>query len=511
MMRDAAGGGSPGDGVDLVMDVGTSAVKAACVDAEGAIVASVERALPAPTGEEGRSEQDAHAWWSEASQAAADVTSTVRSMAADVERIVLTGQMQTLTLVDEHAVPIRATVSYADVRAQDEARYVLDVVGRDALRSWTGNDTDASSLLAKAVWLLRHEPEVVRRAHGAHLGAADHLAARLLGRATTACDTTTASTTGLLDLTTRGALPAAAFAAVGLTHFAGLLPRFVPGGTEVGQVAEAAASAWGVRAGTPVHVAPGDAGATTIGAGAGRPGVASIYLGTSGWLAFTSTVRGRPEQGVFTLAHPSPDLWFQVAPLLTASGNLAWFRDAVRPGTSFDDLIDVALARPATSLVYLPYLAGERSPFRDPHVRASFVGLTAHTTVDDMARAVLEGVAFAYRHAAEALGAGDAPVGEAWVVSGGGARSRAWMQTFADVLARPIRILDDATWVGVRGAWRAAAAAREADGTGAAVERYATSTTGEVLHPRGGDRDLERRYQMFRQATASIRDVFAPT
>lgn len=507
-------GGSTPEPCDLVLDIGTSAVKAGLVSRAGEVIASAERPLPGPLGENGVSEQDAQAWWTASCEAAAALTSESGSA---VERIVLTGQMQTLTLVDAGGRPLRPTLSYGDVRAQAEAAEVTKTLGEATLRGWTGNDTDASSLLAKAVWLARNERDVLERAHGVHLGAADHVAFRLSGEAV--CDTTTASTTGLLDLSSGRALAGDAFQALGVAGFASRLPSFAPGGAEVGRVREAEAAAWGVPAGTPVHVGPGDAGASTIGAGAGVRGAASLYLGTSGWLAFTAPTVGRAEAGVFTLAHPAAGSFFQVAPLLTASGNLAWFRDALLPGEAMDDLIDAALAQAAlpqgatppaaAPLTYLPYLAGERAPFRDPHLRGAFVGLSTTTTREDMARAVLEGVAFAYRHAAEALQVASPSQDDTpWVVSGGGARSRAWMQLFADVLGRPLRILKDATWVGVLGAWHAARVARgDADGWQVPVE-------GEVLRPRattaeGGDPELDRRYRRFRATTDALRTLSA--
>lgn len=485
---------------DLVLDVGSSAVKAALVDASGGIETATERPLDPPSGSGGVSEQDAAAWWDAASDAARELASPAQA----VRRVVLTGQMQTLTLNDAEGAPICATLSYGDVRAQDEAGELERILGTELLRSLTGNDVDAASLLAKALWLNRHETRVLKRAAGVSLGAADHLAGRLTGRvgSQAACDTTTASTTGLMELGARQPLPAAWFETLGLEAFHALLPQFVPGGARVGDVSASAASAWGVPAGTPVHIAPGDAGATTVGAGAGEPGAASLYLGTSGWLAFTRDVPGDPASGVFTLAHPREDRFIQVAPLLTAAGNLAWFERAVPNSASTTERIETALLRPPQSLVYLPYLAGERAPFRDPHVRGVFVGLTSETTQDDMLRAVLEGVAFAYRHAAEALGVlADGADATPWTVSGGGSRSEAWMQLLAATLGRPLMLLNDATWVGVRGAWHAA---RVAEGE---ASSWAIPADGMTVQPTKVP-GLEARYRTFKDATEALRPVF---
>jgi len=491
-----------GMGSSLVLDVGTSAVKGALVTEDGDFAYVTERPLDAPTGRDGVMEQDARNW----REVAREVTRDVVRHATTPDRIVLTGQMQDLTLLASDGAPLRHTLLYGDVRAQQEARDVQDALGVKLLQAWTGNDHDASALLAKALWLKRHEPDVWNAARHVFLGAADVLAFDLTGVA--ACDVTTASTTGLMNLETRTPLTEEALHLLDLSELPTRLPRLVPGGEQVGTVTPDAASSWGLPEGTPVHVGPGDAGATTIGAGAGIPGVASIYLGTSGWLATTSLDVGDPEAGVFTLAHPTPGRYVQVAPLLTAAGNLAWFRDAVTPDVPFDDLVQGAILQARPHLVYLPYLAGERSPFRDPTIRGAFLGLTADTTQRDMTYAVLEGVAFAYRHAADALGLTSGGETEApWVVSGGGARSAAWMQLLADVLERPLLRLEDASNVGVRGAWHAT---RLALGI---VPDASLANAGEPVTPRDVPADEKAarnaRYQAFLAATQALRPVYA--
>ena len=489
-----------GGSLDLVLDVGTGSVKGALVGDSRARHAEGEHPLPGASQAGNISEQDAQAWWTAASALARDLTQN----GGRVARVVLTGQMQTLTLNGHDGRPLRQAISYGDTRAQEEAAELAAMFGETGLQSATGNDVDAASLLAKALWLKRHEPDALEHAAGVSLGAADHLAGRLTGRVgpQAVCDTTTASTTGLMDRAKQQALPGDVFDRLGLAGFAAKLPRFVAGGTQAGVMNEAAAAGWHVPAGTPVHVAPGDAGSNTVGAGAGEPGAASIYLGTSGWLAFTADAAGDPNQGVFNLAHPGENRVFQVAPLLTAAGNLAWFEKAHPSERSTGERIDAALSRPPTPLIYLPYLAGERSPFRDPDVRGAFVGLTTETTQDDMLRAVLEGVAFAYRHAAEALQV-DASAQEntSWTVSGGGSRSPAWMALLASVLGRPLQVLGDAEWAGVQGAWHAArVSAGETKGWSLPVE-------GQTVQPTVVP-GLGSRYRTFREATDALRPVF---
>ncbi|MDX2136798.1 MAG: FGGY family carbohydrate kinase [Chloroflexota bacterium] len=443
--------------VCLAFDVGTTGVKAALVSQAGEVIASATREYPTETADGGVVEQDANLWWQAAAAAATEITA-----GHAVSAIVVTGQMQDLILIDGEGMPLRPVILYSDTRARAEADTVAARLGAHRLTQLTGNEQGASGLLAKLRWLHVHEPATLAKARHLLLGAADWLVLRTTGIAAT--DTTTASTTGLMELATRrwlilqrGAHISDNLALAVGANIALLLPKLVNGGARVGTLTVAAADALGVAAGIPVHLAPGDAGAATLGASAGESGISYAYIGTSGWVAYTSEQRGDPARGVFTLAHPDPARYICVAPLLTAGGNLDWVQ-SVFGAESHDALIENAIeGSPGAKLVYLPYLNGERSPFSDPQASGAFIGLRAHHTQADMARAVLEGVAFAYRHALEALM--PTPVARL-MMAGGGTRSLAWCQLFADVIGVVLDVAADAQNVGVRGAVLAAQVAR---------------------------------------------------
>ena len=88
-------------------------------------------------------------------------------------------------------------------------------------------------------------------------------------------------------------------------------------------------------------------------------------------------------------------------------------------------------------LIFLPYLAGERTPHFDPDVRGAFCGLTLTHGRGHLIRAVLEGVAFALRDCLDTVRDVGATADRARV-SGGGSRSRLWLRTVASVLELPL-------------------------------------------------------------------------
>jgi xylulokinase len=154
--------------------------------------------------------------------------------------------------------------------------------------------------------------------------------------------------------------------------------------------------------------------------------------------------------------------------------------------------------------VDLPYLNGERSPFSDPFARGAFIGLEPRHTQADLARAVLEGVALAYRHALDSLIT--APVAHL-VLTGGGTRSPGWCQMIADICGVEVSIAPDAANVGLRGAVLAAQVAR---GERADYALAASAAQSPSLCPDPSLRaHYDRQYAHFRAAYPALKPLFA--
>jgi xylulokinase len=476
----------------LAIDIGTTGAKAALIAPDGTIHQSAYREYATHSGADGVVEQNAANWWGA-------VVDICRELNAPVDAITLTGQMQDVILVDAAGESVRPAILYSDTRAREQAEAINAQFDGEALRQRIGTRPDAGGLLAKLMWLAQHEPNL----HAEHLllGAADFIAFKMTGNA--ASDTTTASTTGLMDLSQRQPHADDLFATLGIDHLARLLPPMQPGGAQTGTLTAGAAESLGLPAGIPVHLGPGDAGAATLGAGAGEPGQVYGYLGTSGWIAFTAS--GLAENpGVITLAHPQPNHTIQVAPLLTAGGNLEWARDLFADA-DYSRLIETAAAQPPSNLLYLPYLNGERSPFQDPLARGAFIGLSATTSKPDLYRAVLEGVIYAYRHALDALLTTSV---DRLTLTGGGTRTGAWCQLFADILNVPVAVVADAANVGARGALLAA---RIAAGE---IETYAPAdfiAIEQTFHPaKLTQREVyDQKYALFREAYPALKSIFS--
>jgi xylulokinase len=146
--------------------------------------------------------------------------------------------------------------------------------------------------------------------------------------------------------------------------------------------------------------------------------------------------------GSFSTIAPLPGL-YSVGGAMAATGRaLDWFRLEVGDGGATTEMLleEAGTVRPgAEGVVFLPYLAGERSPLWDPTARGAFVGLALGHGRAHMTRAILEASAFAIRHVAESVVAAGAEV-RAMRVCGGPARSELWNRIKADVTGFPIEV-----------------------------------------------------------------------
>jgi xylulokinase len=265
-----------------------------------------------------------------------------------------------------------------------------------------------------------------------------------------ATDYSDASLTLLLDLAgRRWAEPL--LAQLGLD--VALLPPIYPSAQVIGQVTAQAAAATGLRAGTPVVIGGGDGACATVGAGAVRPGDAYNYIGSSSWVALTTAQPViDPDRRTFNLAHMDPMLNVALGAMQTAGGAFDWFERLLRCDRDADPLyaeLDAeaaAVAPGANGLLFLPYLLGERSPHWNPQARGAFVGLAMPDGRGELARAVLEGVAFNLRTILQIL----VGASKTFEVSenleglrgirllGGGGKSALWRQILADVYGLPV-------------------------------------------------------------------------
>jgi len=419
----------------LGIDVSTTGAKALLIDEQGAVVASATTPLTLQTPKPLWSEQDPHEWWKGSAASIRKALADAGATGADVAAVGLTGQMHGLVLLDAERNVLRPAILWNDQRTARECEEIHARVGRAALIREVGNVALTGFTAPKILWVRNHEPEVYARARLVLLPK-DYVRLRLTGEA--AMDKADGSGTMLFDLKRRDwsrqvldklEIPAA------------WLPPTFEGPETTGRVTAQAAQETGLRAGTPVVAGGGDQAAGAVGAGAVRPGVVSLTLGTSGVVfATTDAPLVEPEGRLHAFCHAVPGRWHFMGVTLSAAGSLQWYHDALTPGEGFAQIVAEAEQAPAGSegLLFLPYLSGERTPYPDPLARGAFVGLTLRHRRAHLTRSVLEGVAFSMRDCFSLLqGAGLGAVSEVRI-AGGGAKGALWRKIVASVLKLPM-------------------------------------------------------------------------
>ena len=406
------------DGALVGLDVGTTGVKALAISPDGVVLAGAEEEYPLSTPRPGWSEQDPDDWW------AASERALSRLDVAEVAGIGLSGQMHGLVLLDDAETVLRPAILWNDQRTAAECDEIEDRVGLARLVELTGNRALTGFTAPKLLWVRNNEPDVYGRVRHVLLPK-DYVRLRLSGER--AIDVADASGTLLFDVAGRRWSPEVLSAL-------DVAPEWLP------PALESPAISGETRDGVPVAAGAGDQAAGAVGVGVDRPGPVSVVLGTSGvvFAALPAYAADR-EARVHSFCHAVPGAWHAMGVMLSAAGSLRWFRDATSPGTPFDALTDAAeaWAPGAEGLLFLPYLAGERTPHADPDARGAFAGLSLRHDRGALTRAVLEGVAYALRDSLELLAAlGVRP--EVGRVSGGGARSDLWLRIVASVLGIPL-------------------------------------------------------------------------
>lgn len=422
------------------IDLGTQSTKAVVCDENFDVLGAHAVAQATSQPQPGWAEQDPRAWERALAPAIGGALSAAGVAARDVGALGISGQLDGCIPVDANGAPLHAALIWHDRRALAEAlrcdpRRVFEIAGQVA---------DASHMAAKMVWL-RERGVAFARCHQ----PVSYIVERLTGAA--AIDPAHASTTMLYDLHA-GTWSAELLAAFALDP--AQLPAILPATAVAGALTTEGAALTGLAPGLPVAVGTGDDFATPLGAGIVAPGSIACALGTA------EVVGGVADAPIFDLpaARAASDRWRALAePMVETHAyptgaffieNPGWLsggavRWALRMfGFASDAELDAAAASVppgASGVTFVPALSGAMAPVWRPDARGTLHGLTAAHDRAHVARAVLEGLAFACRDVVQRLVALGLPARDV-VVLGGGGQSRVWTQIRADALGLPHRV-----------------------------------------------------------------------
>ncbi len=484
----------------LGIDLGTSSVKVVLVDDAQRVLDQESVGLALERPRPSWSEQDPEAWWL-ATRTALGALKTRRAVElAGVRGIGLSGQMHGATLLDARDRVLRPAILWNDGRSGPQCAELERRVPH--AREITGNLSMPGFTAPKLMWVAEHEPQVFRQVSWVLLPK-DYLRLRLTGEHAT--DMSDAAGTLWLDVGRRD-WSAEMIEATGLEP--GALPRLYEGSEATGVLRRDLASEWGLRSDVVVAGGAGDQAAGALGMGVVEPGRAFLSLGTSGvYFVSGDAFAPNPKSGLHAFCHALPARWHQMSVILSAASCLGWAASLLGARDESSLLAEIeALDRDPGGVIFLPYLSGERTPHNDPHARGVFFGLTHASERADLARAVLEGVAFALADGQTALLEAGTAIERVWVI-GGGARSPFWGRILASVLDRSLCYAADAELGPAFGVTRLARLAVENEAPHAVCTEPAVE---RVIEPVPALRERYRdRLASYRALYRALRETFA--
>ena len=440
----------------LGLDLGTSGLKAV-VTRDDAVVAEAHAPLTVARPHPGWAEQDPNSWIAAAEAALTELAA--KNALQSVEAIGLSGQMHGATLLDTADQPLVPCILWNDTRAHAEAA-ALDALA--PFRDLTGNIVFPGFTAPKLVWLKNNDPHTFAKVAKILLPK-DFLRLWLTGEHVG--EMSDAAGTSWLDVRKRDWSDTLLEATdLSRDH----MPRLVEGSDISGTLRKDLAQRFGL-AEVPVAGGGGDNAASAVGVGITRPGEAFLSLGTSGVLfAACPTYSPDAATAVHTFCHALPETWHQMGVILAATDALEWY--ARLTGQSAADLTGALgdLQAPGRT-TFLPYLGGERTPHNDAQIRGSLTGLEHATDTAAGTRAILEGVAFAFRDSRDALASTGTEISRILAI-GGGSRSAYWLKCLATVLDTPLDVPVAGDFGGAFGAARLAAMAHTGDITAASPQ-----------------------------------------
>jgi xylulokinase len=471
----------------LGIDLGTSSIKVVLLDHNEKLLDSISVPLTVQHPQPGFSEQNPQAWWQALEQAMYQLRDRQPSALRQLLAIGFSGQMHGATLLDEYGDVLRPCILWNDGRSAAECRWLeqqADFVGI------TGNRVMAGFTAPKLLWVQHHEPDIFARVARVLLPK-DYLRYRMSGDF--ASDMSDSAGTLWLD-TARRAWSDELLVACNLTT--SQMPELYEGNQITGTIYDALADAWGLPRNTPLVAGAGDNAASAVGLGVIKAGDGFVSLGTSGVIFVAADQHyANPQQAVHSFCHALPNRWHQMAVTLSAAASLSWF--STLTSTPEAQLAKEAEQHEADDVLFAPYLSGERTPWNAPQVRGAFFGLASNSQRGNLARAVLEGVAFSLTDGYRALQqAGCAP--HQMIATGGGARSQFWLQMIADLTQCRIIV---PTYADVGAAFGAARLARLAIEPEALLHLTSHAVPATAIIRPQSQPELQARYQRYQQLT----------
>ena len=423
------------------LDIGTTGCKLSVFDETGKYL---DKAYQDYTVRRGHSEHEI-----DAMAILEKVMWVIREMAAkypDIAGIGVTSFGESFVMTDELGIPLHPVMLYTDPRGKAECKQLLKSMDSMTMASITGVKPHEMYSISKMMWIKKNRPEIYKQAKHAFL-MEDFVVFHLTGKAQV--DYSMAARTMAFDICSlKWSREIFKLADIDMS----LMSETVPTGTSAGNILAKIAKETGLSPDTQIVSVSHDQLSATVGAGVFTSDKAAEGAGTVECVI--PVYDGLPElkamyEGNYAVVpYVVPGKYIAYAFSYTGGALIQWCVDtlakkekelAKEKGISVNELLEGEVTEP-TGILVLPHFAGAATPYMDIGSKGAIVGLTAAHGVSDIYRACMEGVAYEMQINMDCL-KGSGVQFEKMSATGGGAKSRVWMQMKADVLNMPITAL----------------------------------------------------------------------
>lgn len=417
----------------LGIDIGTSSCKVAVFEDSGSLIASASEAYPMYYPAPGWVEQDPREWWDAVVCSVRRLLAVSKIDPKQIKGIGVDGQSWAAVAIDNKGSCLDRTPIWMDTRAAGICIEIERKIGADRIFKTSGNRMRPTYSTPKILWCKREHPDIYTNA-AKFLQSNSFIVFKLTG--VLSQDVSQGYGLHFFDNhTLKYDQSLAESFGIDLAK----LPKLFQCAEIVGTVTAAAATETGLTAGTPVVAGGLDAACGALGAGVHKPGETQEQAGQAGGMSICADFAAS-DPNLISSAHVVPGVWLLQGGTV-GGGSMRWLREELWPESDFDSLARLAADVPACSdgLIFLPYMAGERSPIWRADAKSVFYGLSYSMKKANIVKAVMEGTAYSLEHNLRVAEKTGVEIGSL-VSVGGAAKSAIWTQIKSDVTGRQIDV-----------------------------------------------------------------------
>jgi xylulokinase len=407
----------------LGIDIGTTATKAILLDSERGVLSEKQRSTQLYSPEPGWAEEQPSDWWKNICDISQELSDHIK-----VDAIAVSGMVPCTILIDEQGRVLRRSIQQNDARAVIEIEELKGRLSNARILERTGASITQQSVGPKLLWLAKHESEEWKKASTV-FGSYDYITFLLTGNRT--IESNWALESGFYDIESGSWADDILSAAEVKVE---LLPKFHHPGELAGYLTHNASQETGMQEGIPVFIGSADHVASAFAAGAIREGDLVVKLGGAGDILFVTDIPIKDKR-LYLDYHLVPERFLPNGCMASSGSLIRWFQKELAEGFTLKQLDAEAekIEPGAGGIVALPYFLGEKTPLNDPTARGAFVGLHLGHRRGHLFRAILESIAFGFRHHVDIFAElGQKP--KRVRVTDGGTKSNLWTQITSDVL-----------------------------------------------------------------------------